>query len=483
MEKMIIDIGLLEDRVAIIDEQRGLIDFRVEAKNIDKSVNNVYLGKVMDVLPGMNAAFVDIGHNKNAYLSLQDAKVANGNEEMINEILKKGQEILVQVTKESLGEKGPKISRKIGIPGRNLVFLPFEPEVRISRNIKSFKERQRLRSEVEKILPKEYGVIIRTAAEDYNAEDFEKELQDLLRLWENIKVISSYEYSPKLLYKEMNLIKGMLRDYFHDQIQEVLVNDGETYDSCKALMEVFNPDLKERIRHYGDSTPLLMETSIISQLSSVFKDRVWLKSGGYIVIDKTEALTVIDVNTGKNIGIRDVDETVYDTNYEAALEIGKQIRLRNISGMIVIDFIDMSKGKHYNQILTLMKHELEKDPVKTKVLGFTKLGLMELTRKRSYIHIDEYLKEPCDYCIGKGYHPSINWLYLKLEGEILLYLHHRKEKRFRLKLSEKNYDEILKHPEFFHKVQSDFGIEFVLEKGSDVSRGDFEIGRIEEESF
>ncbi len=431
METILVDIGLEEDRIAILDEKLDLSQFYVEKKGAVRILNNIYLGKVTDVLPGMHAAFVDIGREKNAYLHIQDAIIPGEEKnQKISDVLKKGQGIIVQVTKEEIGDKGAKITRKIALPGRNVVLLPLEQGIGISRNIRNPVRRKALKNEVKKYLPEDYGLIVRTAAKDYTGEEFESELQYLIKLWKDIKQVSSYEYAPKLIFEEWGVAHKVLRDYFTDEVKELFINSQEEYFKSLSLMEKFNSNLVKRMKLYDERLPMFLEFNVISQLEQMYKIKTWLNSGGYIVINPTEALTAIDVNTGKYTGKYEFEETIFQLNLEASKEIARQIKLRDISGIIIIDFIDMKSQEHYKELLETFQTYLNNDKTKTKILGVTNLGLVELTRKRENKTLEKYLYSNCSCCNGSGRIISLDFFLLKIEKEVQRNITHRDKTSF-----------------------------------------------------
>lgn len=479
METILVDTGSEEVRIAILDENQALTQFYVEKKDSARILNNVYLGKVVDILPGMQAAFVDIGREKNAYLHINDALTPKeGSKEMtIEKLLNKGQGIIVQVTKEEIGDKGAKITRKVGIPGRNIVLLPFEHGIGISRSIQNPEKRKRLKREVKKYLPKDYGLIVRTAAKDYSGKDFADELDYLIKTWKDIQRVGSYEYPPKQIFEEWGIAHKVLRDYFTKDVKTLYINSENEYNKSLSLMQTLNPDLVNRMQLYKEKMPMFFKYNIISQLQQIYKSKIWLKSGGYIVIDHTEALTAIDVNTGKYTGKQEFEETILQINLEASGEIAKQLKLRDISGIIIIDFIDMQKDKHYKELIDTFENHLYHDKTKTKILGVTNLGLVELTRKRQSKTLDKYLYCNCSHCNGTGRRMSLDFFLLKVEKEVLRKLEHASGKDFLFKVHPDLKKKLTAKPERIKRIEEYYKISIQFKEDADQSYGDFQINR------
>ncbi|NBG88946.1 Rne/Rng family ribonuclease [Isachenkonia alkalipeptolytica] len=479
METILVDVEFEEVRIAILDENQALTQYYVEKKDSARILNNVYLGKVVDILPGMQAAFVDIGREKNAYLHIKDALISEEENkgQTIEKLLNKGQGIIVQVIKEEIGDKGAKITRKVGLPGRNIVLLPFEQGIGISRSIRNQEIRKRLKSEVKKYLSEDYGLIVRTAAKDYSGKDFAEEIEYLIKMWEDVKRVGSYEYPPKLIFEEWGIAHKVLRDYFTDDVKTLYINLKEEYDKSISLMKKLNPDLLNRMKHYQDKVPMFLKFNIISQLEQIYKPRVWLKSGGYIVIDHTEALTAIDVNTGKYTGKREFEETIFQLNLEASKEIAKQLKLRDISGIIIIDFIDMKSGSHYKELIDTFEKYLHHDKTKTKVLGVTNLGLLELTRKRESKTLEKYLYSGCDHCEGTGRRMSLDFFLLKVEKEVLRKIEHTSCKEFFFKVHPDLNKKLRRKPERIKKMEAYYQITIYFKGDENLAFGDFEIHR------
>jgi ribonuclease G len=407
---------------------------------------NIYKGRVVRVLPGMQAAFVDIGLDKAAFLYVSDvydnfeeiAKMmansedANEDEEIkletpgrawleeihIEDRLQEGQQVLVQVAKEPLGGKGARITSHISIPGRHLVLMPTMDHVGISRRIEDETERLRLRELLLQIRPLNYGFIARTAAEGVEREKIKAEMDFMLRLWQNIQKNSEHSQVPNLLYQELDIILRAVRDLFAQEVDNLIVDSQEEHEKILKFVDTFMPSLKADVKLYDGSEPICDAYGIEMELQRALGKKVWLKSGGYIVIEMTEALTAIDVNTGRYVGKRNLDETILKTNLEAVKEIAYQLRLRNLGGIIIIDFIDMEKEAHREKIFNQLNEALKKDKSKTNILKISELGLIEMTRKRIKESINRGLREPCFYCDGEGYLKSTVTMCYEIFREI-----------------------------------------------------------------
>lgn len=406
--EILISANTDETRVAVV-ENGSVVEFYVEKPNSQKTAGNVYLGKVINVLPGMQAAFVDIGQEKNAFLYVDDAFLPGENggrkkgRTSIKEIVKSGQSVVVQVTKEAIGTKGARVTRHITFPGRYLVLMPTVNYIGVSRRIADEQERQRLRKIAKEIKPSNMGLIIRTVAEGKTREEIERDLTFVLRLWEKVQQKSKQQTAPSLLHRDFGLVMRIVRDELNQETTRVLVDDSQTYAKILDLLNSVSPEMKDRVIYYRDrEIPLFSLYGVEAAIEQALSRQVWLKSGGYIVIDKTEALTVIDVNTGKFVGSKNLSDTVFRTNMEACEEIVRQLRLRDIGGIIVIDFIDMDNPEHRARVLEELEKHLKKDHTKTVVVGLTGLGLVEMTRKKVRDSLDAMLTRTCPYCGGKG---------------------------------------------------------------------------------
>jgi len=429
-KEIAVDVDHDQTRVAVMEE-RKLVEIYIEKNYKKRIVGNIYKGKVANVLPGMQAAFVDIGLEKNAFLYINDVLYNKSAKEddngeissefkqaSIEKVLKVGQDVMVQVIKEPMGGKGPRVTTQITLPGRYSVLMPTVEYIGISRRIESEEERRRLKEIAEKIKPSKMGIIIRTVAEGKGEEDISQDVEFLQKLWNRVKQREKTALPPKLIHKDVNLVYRIVRDLFTKDVDRFYINDKNEYEKVLDLLDYVSPHLKPRVELYTHKENIFDYFNIEEEIDKALKRKVWLKSGGYIVIDQTEALTVIDVNTGKYVGKKDLEDTVLRTNLEAAVEIAKQLRLRDIGGIIIIDFIDMNTPEHQQMVVEALEKHLKRDRTKAHVLGLTQLGLVEMTRKKVKQGLDEMLQKICPYCSGKGKIMSEDTMGKKVEKQI-----------------------------------------------------------------
>lgn len=404
-----------QNRLAVLEEG-VLCELYYERPGLEKLSGNIYVGRVENVLPGMNAAFVDIGLDKNAFLYAGDIQLDTRNDKAladelsqvrIEKIVRPGQEIAVQVVKEPGGTKGPRISNHITLPGRFMVLLPTVGYVGVSKKIDNAEERNRLyeigRSFVES---SNMGVIIRTAAENVPSETLQREFENLSQLWNDILIRSTHLKAPKLIHSDGSLCLRAVRDMLNDDTAEIVTDDENLFVELRKYAEILTPEWSDRIRLHTGVTPLFDLYRVDSQADKAAGRHVWLKSGGSLVIEETEALTVIDVNTGKFTGKKSLGETIFKINCEAAEEIMRQLRLRDIGGIIIIDFIDMEKAAQKQALLDILKEHAKKDRNRTNIGSITPLGLVEVTRKKVRQNMTKQLMHICSGCGGNGYAPS-----------------------------------------------------------------------------
>lgn len=393
-------------------ENGGLAELDIERPLASRVVGNIYKGIVANVLPGMQAAFVDIGMERNAFLYVDDVFTDWSDEDdppsprsrsaSIEKLLKVGEEIMVQVIKEPIGGKGARLTGAITLPARYLVLVPGADYVGISRRIESQTERERLRRETEKLKPEGLGLIVRTVAEGVQPEVLQQDLNFLLQLWQRVTSRFQQREAPALIYQDLALTCRIARDLFTDDISSFLIDNEHEYDKVMEILDYISPHLKKRVVLYQEPQPIFERYEIEKDIGKALERQVWLKSGGYLVFDETEALTVIDVNTGRYTGRRNLASTILKTNLEAASEIARQVRLRDIGGIIIIDFIDMSVEDHRRQVLEKLNEAIKLDRTKTYVLGLTSLGLVEMTRKKVRQDLQAVLQQPCPHCGGTG---------------------------------------------------------------------------------
>ena len=401
-KRIVVNVIPEEVRMALCEDGR-LLEVAVERTQSDSMVGNIYKGRVENVLPGMQAAFINIGNGKNAFLYAGDIFPRKSFQRLVAEDnLTVGAEIMIEIVKDAMGTKGPRATTHFSIPGRYVVVMPSVDYVGVSRRIESGEERSRLRALAEKIRPKGMGVIVRTVAEGHSEEELARDFQYLANLWNALTAKAKRAKAPFLLYRDADLAVRIIRDHVKDDIDEVIIDNAEAYARMVELAKFISPDLVKKIHLYKAKTEIFSHYAIEDEWNKLADRRVDLKCGGYLIIDRTEALTVIDVNTGRFTGHSNLADTVFRTNMEAAAEIARQLRLRDIGGIIVADFIDMEKTGHKKAILTELEARLKADNTKTNVLGLTELGLVEMTRKKSRQTYESTLYEGCPCCGGRG---------------------------------------------------------------------------------
>jgi len=423
--EILINATSSETRVAIL-EQAQFAELHIEREG-DRSVAGlVAKGQVTRVLPGMQAAFVDIGLEKAAFLYVgdyrQDPDMAdvelgdedepqprrrgrngNGRNAKIENVLREGEEIVVQVAKEPIGTKGARITSHVSIAGRHLVLTPWSQRVGVSRRIESDRERRRLREIVSRLRPSDLGFIIRTAGNSATEADLEADVRYLTSVWDDIQIRKEQVRAPARLYSELALPLRAIRDFANGQTRRLVIDDEVTYREMRGFLDRFVADPKPALEHYTGDLPLFDAHGIESKIDDNLGKKVFLKSGGHLVFDQSEALTAIDVNTGRYVGKRDLEETVLKTNLEAVKEIVYQLRFRNIGGLLILDLIDMESGENREKVYRALREALRGDKAKTNILKISELGLVEMTRKRTRESLVQQLCEPCSYCEGRGY--------------------------------------------------------------------------------
>ena len=393
-------------------EGRSLIEHYVSRPADDETQihGNIYLGRVQNVLPGMEAAFVDIGTQKNAVLYRGDVQfdkddvVEQGPDPRIEQVLKSRQLILCQVTKNPIGAKGGRLTQEVSLPGRFVVLIPDSRTYGISKRLPEG-ERRRLRSILDRIKPEEHGIIVRTAAENATEHELTTDLTRLLEQWATIREAATKANSPTLLYREPPLAVRVIREEFSSDYRSIVIDDRALYNEVRDYIQAFNPEFADRVEYYdqaAEDLALFEQHRVHEQLRKALDKKVWLPSGGSLIIEHTEALTVIDVNTGKNVGKSNLEETVFHNNLEAADEIARQLRLRDIGGIIVIDFIDMEVRENRRRVLEAFKDALARDKTRTQVFEISELGLVEMTRKRIGEGLLTNFADPCVVCEGRG---------------------------------------------------------------------------------
>ncbi len=453
---IIINSTANEHRIAILEDGK-LAELFVEVPGKDRNVGDIYLGSVAKVMPGIRAAFINIGLQQDAFLHFSDIghieeysamfdedeeeeeeggeahgtdqPAVNQSEKVIGSTpdqiavaetvvgekrgrrehrqeppvnLQKGQDILVQITKEPVGKKGVRVRSALSLPGRFLVLLPFDGKVGVSKKVSNFKEKRRLRKLVRSFLPAGFGAIIRTVAEGKDEEMIKQDLDELIKNWNNIEKGVKTVKAPALIYKDMNTTSSVIRDLFSDSVEHVVVDDKKLFKEIKSYVQWMSPDMLDRVEHFHDKEPIFDRYGVEKDIQSLLSKKVWLKSGGYLYIEKTEAMTVIDVNSGRYAAKKEQEQNSLRTNLEASREVCRQLRLRDIGGLVVIDFIDLEDEKNKKKIYDEMKKELRRDRAKVTVLPMTEFGLVQITRQRIRQSVHLSFSEACPTCGGTG---------------------------------------------------------------------------------
>ncbi|MDK9723922.1 MAG: ribonuclease G [Sterolibacteriaceae bacterium MAG5] len=406
-EEFLINFTPQETRVALM-EQGTVQELHIERTNSRGIVGNIYYGRVVRVLPGMQSAFIDVGLERTAFLHVADIweeRHGNGHEPRpIEKILSEGQNLKVQVLKDPIGSKGARLSTQISIAGRLLVYLPQEKHIGISQRIGDEADRERLRARIQALLPadEQGGYIVRTMAEDASDEELQADIAYLRRLWTEIRHRAQTAKPPFLLHHDLTLAQRVLRDLVTNDTTRVVIDSRENFQKLTAFAHEYVPQVTGLLDHYNGERPLFDLHGVEDEIQKALARRVDLKSGGYLIIDQTEAMTTVDVNTGGFVGARNFDDTIFKTNLEAAQAIARQLRLRNLGGIIIVDFIDMESVEHRDAVLAEFNKALARDHTRISVNGFTQLGLVEMTRKRTRESLAHVLCEPCPTCGGRG---------------------------------------------------------------------------------
>jgi ribonuclease G len=434
--KLIITVEKLEKRVALL-ENSVLEEYNIERSNERNIVGSIFKGRVKNIEHGLKAMFVDIGYEKNAFLHFWDAlpaaldagieEVERGSKKQRQRITAKdipsiypvGSEVLVQVTKGPISTKGPRVTTNISLAGRFLVLMPYSDQCGISRKIENPKERDRLRRILRELeIPENMGIIIRTVGEGQKARYFVRDLAYLVEQWRSIEQALQQKKAPNCVFQEPDLVERTVRDFLTDEIEEVVCDDEAAVRRMKELVGQVSKRSINRITHYREPVPIFERYGVQKQIDDAFHRQVWLPCGGYLVFDETEALVAIDVNTGRNKGSKDVEKTILQTNLEAAEEIARQLRLRNIGGLIIGDFIDMKSRRDQQLVYSKMKDRMRRDKAKTHILPISPLGLMEMTRQRAHESISGSVYQSCPYCNGRGKVKSSTSMSVEIQREL-----------------------------------------------------------------
>ncbi|MCQ9329818.1 ribonuclease G [Pelistega suis] len=462
-EQILVNTTPFETRVAVI-EQGTLQEIHIERANQRGKVGNVYLGKVVRVLPGMQSAFVDIGLEKAAFIHIADLRenrIARNNglpQLQIEKILFEGQPIMVQVIKDAINNKGARLSNQISIAGRILVYMPFDNHIGVSQKIESETDRDRLKEYVSSLIPKDEkgGYIIRTQAEMASEEEIKRDIDYLSLRWRKLQEAIQTQAAPCLIYQDLDLVERVMRDIVTPDTRSVSIDSRSAYQHLVDWAKVYTPEISDKIQHYSGNKPLFDTANIEDEITMALARRVNLKSGGYLMIDQTEALTSIDVNTGGFVGWRNFNDTIFKTNLEASIEIARQLRLRNLGGIIIIDFIDMDNLEHQEAVLSELKKALANDRTRTSLNGFSPLGLVEMTRKRTRDSLTTLLTEPCPTCDSRGYVRTPKTIAYTIMREILREARQFNPKEFRLILSPQVIDLFLDEESNYLAMLDDF---------------------------
>ncbi len=490
MKRILINALPKEIRVAILEDEQ-LVEFYVERKGSRGIVGNIYKGKVLKILPAIQAAFIDIGKYKNAFLYVKDAVSWEFEDELfgesnhqerelppIEEVLTPGQEVIVQITKEPLGTKGPRVTTNLTIPGHYLILLPTIKKVGISRRIINEQERERLKNIAEELCPIDYGVIVRTAAEGAVKEDLEKDLHYLLKMWKSLENKMENKPPPSLIYQDLEIVPKILRDILSEDVDEVLTDSLPEYRRALSFAKGFIPKLSGRIKLYDREEPIFEFFKVEEAIEKALSRKVFLPGGGYIVIDETEALISIDVNSGKFKKSANLEETALNVNCKAAKEIARQLRLRNVGGIIVIDFIDMKFEDNKKKLIEVLEWELSKDRAKTKIVNMSDLGLIEMTRKRVKKSLGRSLTMTCPYCEGKGRVKSVDTVAFEIERELLLLARENGKRKIKVYVHPMVAEKLkVDEKDIIERIESLFGKEIKIVSVSDYHIENFTISK------
>lgn len=485
MKQVLISNSIFFNQVAILQDGK-LIDYLYESNDNKSVVGNIYKGSVMNILPGMEAAFVDIGFDKNAYLFLDDLlsdkflkeKNIKKKDAKINKVLKKGDELLVQIVREPMGEKNISVTTDISLTGKYIAFIPKTIDVNLSKRIKKIDERKRLEEIGKDIMTNGNGMIIRTFAMESSKEAIEKEYKMLSSVYMQIEQEYKYSYAPKLLYKNNSLIERFFLDYIESSIDEIYVEDKMIKKKFEDMISDLHGDDLNNIKII-ESQRAFESFNVEKQIKMLFNRKVELSNGGSIVIDVTEALTVIDVNSGKYVGSRNMEQTALEINLQAMEEIARQIKLRNISGIILIDFIDVKKEENVNLIISKAKSLFRDDKTKTNVVGMTKLNLMEITRKKNKENFFNLITEECSHCKGSGRSSSKVYIIIKIESIIKNIKFNTSSETVILKVGSILYNKIMKDClNVISEIENKYNIKIFIELDENILTDDIIVGKM-----
>ena len=470
-KEIIVNRTVDEARVAII-ENGQMTDLFFERRESEKIVGNIYKARVKNILPGLSSAFVEVGLERSAYLYVDDVR-AEGKETKIEKMLSVGQEIIVQVDKEPISTKGARVNMDISLPGRLLVYMPFTHHIGISKNIESREERSRLKSiimEMRTDCPG--GFIVRTEAEEATDVELKREMKYLVRLWNSVAQRAIPAKAPALLHRDLGIVFQTVRDYFNEDVDIFLIDNKDEFKEVTDFVRIVSPELLDRVKLYPSKTPILKAFNVEGEVKKLRSNRANLQSGGYIIIQEAESLCAIDVNTGRFTGKKSQEETVTVTNIEAAKEVARQIRLRNIGGILVIDFIDMKHAKNRQRVLEVLTQSVKGDKAKIKIWPITRLGLIEMTRERRRESLFALLGEECPTCHGLGSVLSRESLFIQVNQELEQLKLSRHTGKVRIRLS----PVVAQHfKERIKRLQQSAGERVEIQPAHDVEWEDYQI--------
>jgi ribonuclease G len=452
-KEIIVNANPYEVRIAIL-EDKELVELLIERAENKRMVGDIYKGVVTAVLPGIQAAFVDIGTEKAAFLHVSDLLEVRDDEDdepgdrrrpargqsrpplpPIQDILHKGQELLVQVTKEPIATKGPRITSQISLPGRFAVIMPDVDHVGVSRKIEDRAERARLKEIVTELKPPDCALIVRTVGEGASRSALELDVQHLVSVWREVQAKAKPAPAPSLVHQDVGIVIGLVRDVFNEEVDQLVLDDRGAYDELKSYLRGFAPELADRVKLHEEPVPIFDKYGIESELDKTLDRKVWLKKGGYILIDQTEALVAIDVNTGRFTGKKNQEETILKTNLLAAREVARQLRLRDIGGIIVIDFIDMESDANKKKVLQDLRTWLKRDRAKTKAFQVSDLGLVEMSRQRVRPSLYHFMSDKCAYCESTGHVLSLDSVANRIERMVRRVSHYTRARDVRLQVN------------------------------------------------
>jgi ribonuclease G len=482
-----------ETRVAILEDD-VLAELMVDRPDAERLVGDIYIGQVQAVLPGIQAAFVDIGTDKAAFLHVSDVAPEDDDDDdddekdkdrdrdkpgkypPIQDMIAKGQRVLVQASKEPIGTKGPRVTTHISLPGRFLVFMPGSSHIGVSRKIDDREERARLRAMAKEVVPDGVGVIIRTVGEELTREVFQREFNTLHETWKRIQKRSKSARPPALIHREAKLTSGLIRDVFTAKVDALTIEGSEVYNEVKTYLDGLDPELMKRVHLYVDPVPLFDKYGIEDAIREAFQRRVDLASGGYIIIEPTEALVSIDVNTGRYTGKKDPEKTILKTNMDAAKEIARQLRLRDIGGIVVCDFIDMETRANQERVLQELRQHLSRDRARTRAFQVSELGLIEMTRQRVRPSLFQSLTEPCPHCGGSGRVFRPETVVRRVERAIRRIAVQQREKEVTIRVHPQVALYILEEePEFMRRLEKNLSLDVDLRDDPVMKQDEFRL--------